>query len=343
MKTRILWAVALFAILLVPATFAALAQDAPVVTPEVQSQPPIQVGGQDVATLPPPADAGAPSDGSAPAEGSDSATLGLEQSAALPILIAARDDLELIATQSIGSGLRPVGWDNNLDPTDPDYNIKLRINLELLASSIWGDPRPADWFGVVATVPIGIARDIRHDLELVADEVMGRATIRPAGWQGDNPIYRCGRATQAILTMLEADNLTIPVDVSQEDYCKKAELDAAIYVERNVLQPLRTETLHTDTNASYPFQAETAYVVAFLDRDARHKIGVLPVGTGFDVLGRSTVGFSNMTLIEGRGFRVYVDWTTTPLTLDQFNALPDFDTIGGDTRCDAEWCGVNVN
>ena len=77
-------------------------------------------------------------------------------------------------------------------------------------------------------------------------------------------------------------------------------------------------------------------------RDARQKIGVLPVSTGFTTLGRSTVGFSNMTLIEGDGFRVYVDWTTTPLTQDQFEALPDFTTLPGDVYCDVDWCGVNV-
>ncbi|MBK8027439.1 MAG: hypothetical protein IPK19_40125 [Chloroflexi bacterium] len=96
-------------------------------------------------------------------------------------------------------------------------------------------------------MPIGIARDIRHDLELLADGVMSVATIRPAGWQGDNPIYRCGRATQSILIMLEKDGLTVPVDPTQPGYCQKAEIDAAVWVERNVSQPLRAGTLQVDT------------------------------------------------------------------------------------------------
>lgn len=267
--------------------------------------------------------------------------LGLEQEAALPILSAARADLELLATQSIGTSQRPVGWTGATDITDPDLPVKTRLDLELLAGSIGGDARPATWFGVVPTVPIGIARDIRHDLELLADQVMGTSGLRPAGWQGDNPIYRCGRATQSILTMLEAQNLTIPVDVSQPDYCAKAELDAAVWVERNVLQPLRVGTLAVDDQVTFPYQAQTAFVVAFLDRDARQKIGVLPVDTGFTALGRSVVGFSNMTLIEGQGFRVFVDWTTTAITADEFDALPDFDTIAAEVYCDAEWCGVN--
>ncbi|MCK6578304.1 MAG: hypothetical protein L6Q98_09395 [Anaerolineae bacterium] len=291
-----------------------LAQDAPTATPE---------------TAPPPAE--------------EAGTLGLEQSAALPILLAARADLEIIATQAIGTAQRPLGWNGDSDPTNPDLPIQIRLDLELLAGTVLGEGRPEGWFGVVATVPIGIARDIRHDLELVADSVMGVTTIRPAGWQGDSPIYRCGRATQAILIMLEKDGLTIPVDPTQPDYCQKAEIDAAVWVERNVLQPLRARTLNVDTNAAYPFLADSAFVVAFLDRDARQKIGVLPQGAGFNPLGRSTVGFSNMTLIEGDGFRVYVDWTTTPLTQGQFEALPDFDTISDPIYCDADWCGVNVD
>ncbi|MDZ4767871.1 MAG: hypothetical protein SGJ24_01995 [Chloroflexota bacterium] len=309
----------------------ALAQETPVPLPT-------PLGAAPIATLPPSPDATLEILPPAPLP----TTLGLEQIAALPILAAARADMELLATESIGTAQRPIGWTGATDPADPDLPIKVRLDLELLAGSLNGDARPPGWFGVVASVPIGIARDIRHDLELLADQVIGTSGIRPAGWQGDNPIFRCGRATQAILTMLEADNLTILVDFSQADYCLTAEIDAAIYVERNVLQPLRAGALNVDSETTYPFNADTPFIVAFLDRDARQKIGVLPVGTGFEALGRSTVGFSNMTLIAGTGFRLYVDWTTTPLTGDQFESLPDFDSVGGEIVCDAAWCGVNV-
>ncbi|MBK8024914.1 MAG: hypothetical protein IPK19_26725 [Chloroflexi bacterium] len=178
------------------------------------------------ATLPPPADGSTPVATEEAAAEPDSA-LGLEQSAALPILLAARSDLEILATQAIGTSQRPLGWNGSIDTEDPDLPLKIRLDLELLASTIMADVRPEGWFGVVATVPIGIARDIRHDLELLADGVMSVATIRPAGWQGDNPIYRCGRATQSILIMLEKDGLAVPVDPTQPDYCQKAEIQRA--------------------------------------------------------------------------------------------------------------------
>jgi hypothetical protein len=295
------------------------------VTPEVQP-PPTSTGGEAIATLPPPPDA-TPS------------ALGAEQIAALPILAAAIADIDLLATQAIGTAQRPVGWSSTADLNDPDLPIKVRLNLELLATLIGGDARPAGWFGVVGTVPIGIARDIRHDLELLADGVLGTSAIRPAGWQGDNPIYRCGRATQAILILLEAQNLTIPVDFTQPDYCARAEIDTAVYVERNVLQPLRAGAIQRAGVArTYTYTTTRPFGVVFFDRDARRRAGVLPVETGFEAIGRSTRGFSNMTLIEGDGFRLYVDYTTTPLTRAQFEALPDFTDLGLEIFCAAQWC-----
>jgi hypothetical protein len=305
------------------AAFAASAWGQVAVTPEVQ--PPLTSGGQAIATLPPPPDA-IPS------------TLGAEQTAALPILAAARADIELLATQAIGTAQRPVGWSGSSDLNDPDLPIKVRLDLELLATLVGGDTRPAGWFGVVGTVPIGIARDIRHDLELLADQVLGTSRIRPAGWQGDNPIYRCGRATQAILILLEAQNLTIPVDFTQPDYCARAEIDTAVYVERNVLQPLRAGAIQRGGEVNYTYRTVRPFGVVFFDRDARQRAGVLPVDTGFEAIGRSTRGFSNMTLIEGDGFRLYIDYTTTPLTRAQFEALPDFTDLGLEIFCTAAWC-----
>lgn len=272
--------------------------------------------------------------------GTDLSAIGLEQSQALPILLAARIDLDILATEAIGSDIRPVGWTGAIDPADPDLILKIRLDLDILAATVMGENRPVGWFGVVITVPIALARDIRHDLELLADRVIGVSTIRPAGWQGDNPFFRCGRATQALLTRLEADGLALPIDTTQPNFCDIAEIEMAVYVERNILQPMRAQILRAEVEATY--RAETPFVSAFNDRNASDKVGILPLGTGFEVLGRSTFGFSKMMLIEGEGFRVYVDQTTTPVTADVFAELPDFDTITGEIFCLAEWCGVNV-
>lgn len=296
-----------------------LAQDAPVATEEPLPPPPAEE------SLSPAPDA--------------NGGLSTEQTEALPIILTARADLEILAAQAIGSAERPPGWNGSVDSNDPDLPLNLRLDLELLASARWGDDRPPHWFGVVDSVPLAFARDIRHDLEVLADDVMGVNTLRPAGWRGDVAMYRCSRATQALLMRLEADGIAITVDPAQADYCRSAEIDASLQIERTILQPVGDEAVQTAASTGYPYVVDSPYVVAFSDRNASRILGVLPEGTGFSPLGRSTVGFSNMTLIEGVDFRVYVDWTTTPLTLEMFDSLPDFETLEvTEVYCDAEWC-----
>ncbi len=265
--------------------------------------------------------------------------LGVEQTEALPSLIAARADLELLATAAIGSEQRPVGWSGSIDVTDSQLPLWIRLDLETLAGLVMGeDQRPAGWFGVVPSIPLAITRDIRHDLELLADVVIGAQGVRPAGWNGDDPMMRCSRATQSLFTLLQSRGLTFDIDFTQVDYCAAAEIAASLYVERNVLQP----PAQVAAAGRYAYQTENAFAVAFLDRTARHKIGVLPTGTGFEPLGRSTFEFSNMMLVRGDNFRVFVDYTTTPITGDQFLALPEIGSAET-TDCQADWCGKGLD
>lgn len=268
--------------------------------------------------------------------------LGLEQTEALPVLINDRADLELLATTAIGSAQRPVGWSGSIDVSDPQLPLWIRLDLETLAGAVMGaDKRPAGWFGVVPSIPLAVARDIRHDLELLADVVVGAPGLRPAGWKGDDPMMRCSRATQALFTMLLDKGLTIPVDFSQPDYCDTAEKSASLYVERQILQPPAAAS-SLSNQGRYPFQVDNPFVVAFLDRKAQHKIGVLPIGMGFTPESRSYVDFSNMMLVRGDGFEVFVDYTTTQITRDQFLSLPDVGD-GSPTNCQAEWCGKGLD
>ena len=272
--------------------------------------------------------------------------LGVEQTEALPILINDRADLELLATAAIGSAQRPVGWSGSIDVTDPQLPLWIRLDLETLTGAIMGeDKRPAGWFGVVPSIPLAVARDIRHDLELLADVVIGAQGVRPAGWKGDDPMYRCSRATQSLFTLLKSRGISVTVDFTQANYCDIAELAASRYVERQILQPPPVVAGNVGNNSNqlrYPFQADNPFVVAFLDRKARHKIGVLPPGMGFQPISRSYVDFSNMMLVQGDNFQVFVDYTTTTVTQEQFLALPD---IGGEgsTSCDAAWCGKGLD
>ncbi len=309
----------------------------PVVTPEVLA--PEDAGGAE----PAPTEAAPPLD--------PSSQLGVEQSEALPIVVAVLNDINLLATAALGGDLRPVGWTGSRDVTNPQLPILLRLDLELLAGAVVGaDNRPVGWFGVVASVPVSVARDLRHDLELLADIVIGAQGVRPAGWQGDDPLYRCSRATQALFAVFERDGLTIQIDFTQPDYCAIAENAATRYVERTIVQPPAAVSLAAaaaaggvDLNARYPSRVEGPFVSAFADRRARRKVGILPIGTGYEAVSRSYVEFSNMMLVRGEGFYVFVDYTTTTLTYEQFLGLPNLGDGEPVTTCTAEWCGRNID
>ena len=326
--------VLIFAVLLIGVGVAAAQDTFPTLPPVDTPMPQLEI----LTPLPPPPETtpGAPEQ---PAEQPPS-TLGVEQAEALPGLIAARADLELLATVAIGSEQRPVGWSGSIDVTDPQLPLWIRLDLETLAGMVMGeDQRPPGWFGVVPSIPLAVTRDIRHDLELLADVVIGAQGIRPAGWNGDDPMMRCSRATQSLFTLLQNRGLTFDIDFTQPDYCNAAELAASLYVERNILQPPAQAAAAA---GRYPYQTENAFAVAFLDRAARHKIGVLPVGTGFEPLGRSSFEFSNMMLVRGDNFQVFVDYTTTPITGDQFLSLPEIGSAET-TDCQADWCGKGLD
>ncbi len=270
--------------------------------------------------------------------------LGVEQTEALPILISARADLELLATTAIGSAQRPLGWSGTIDVTDSQLPLWIRLDLETLAGAVLGaENRPAGWFGVVASIPLAVARDIRHDLELLADIVIGAPGLRPAGWVGDDPIMRCGRSIQSLLTVLKARGIGIPVDFTQPNYCDTAEINASRYVERQILQPPVVNGVVSQS--SYSNITDNPFVVAFLDRKAQRKIGILPQGMGFQPISRSYVDFSNMMLVSGDDFQVFVDYTTTSLTQQEFLALPNVGSGDGEgsTYCNAFWCGVGLD
>jgi hypothetical protein len=269
-------------------------------------------------------------------------SLSVEATEALPVLVSARNDLELLADQALGAGQRPAGWSGSIDVSDPNLPLLVRLDLEVLAGTVLGnEARPDGWFGVVASSPLAIARDIRHDLEIMADVVVGAPTLRPGNWVGDDPIMRCNRSTQALVPLLERGGFALNVDFTQPSYCHEIEVQASRWVETQIIQPpLPVSAGGSAPNLAgivQPYVTETPFVVAFHDTNARRRAGVLPVGTGFRTISRSAVDFSNMMLIEGEGFQVFVDYTTTPVTHAEFEALPEV-SLGASTDCTAEWC-----
>jgi hypothetical protein len=278
-------------------------------------------------------------------------TLGAEQIEALPILISARADLDLLALTSLPSGILPNGWRGLTDTSNPEYPLLLRLDLELLAGSLLGaEARPEGWFGVVATKPLSIARDIRHDLELLADLVLGTPTVRPAGWTGDNPLMRCSRAAQALVALLQRQGgFTLSVDFTQPDACQQVEIQAAVFVETTVIQPNAVldaapaapmQPIASGAASTFPgtHTAVGPFVIGFFDRGGRTRGGVIPDETPLTPLRRSFAPGSNMMLVEGEGFQLYVDYTFTSVSDEEFEFLPEIDDSLVTTSCDARWC-----
>lgn len=262
-------------------------------------------------------------------------------SEALPLLIDARADLELLMVTTQGVN-RPVGWNGSLDVSDPSLPINIRLDLEILAGvSLGANSRPVGWFGAVPSTSFNIARDIRHDLELLADELLGY-NERPDGWTGSDPLFRCSRSTQALVNMLQRGGVfTLSLDPTDEDYCQQAEVQASQFSEVNLLANVGNEPIFAQSaEVLVPgaITIETNFAVSFLDRGGRLSVGTIPIGTAVRPVARSYAQFSRMMVVEGNEFLVFIDYRDTSMTEEQFEELMDVDSIAIDPFCLADWC-----
>jgi hypothetical protein len=260
----------------------------------------------------------------------------------IPVLVSARSDIELLADDQIGID-RPLGWSGSLDIEDPQLAILMRLDLELLAGELLGpDRRPVGWFGAVPSTSLSIARDIRHDLELLADTVIGQG-VRPEGWIGDDPLMRCNRATQTLVNLLERGGVfVLQLNLEDPNYCTAVEIQATKFTEVNLLSnpDVSGGDLFSAYKSSGPYTISSGFAVGFMDRFTAQRAGVIPNGTGFTPLGRSYAQFSNMMLIQGDGFTVFVDYQFTTVTADEFEVLPDVSALTATTFCTAKWCTI---
>jgi hypothetical protein len=289
----------------------------PPVTTDPNFTPVVPVGPPDAATLP-------------PDEVTEEvvATLSPLDEANL-ILTKARTDLDLLAFTQLGND-RPQGWSGISDLDNPQLAILIRLDLEILANTLLGQP-PSGWFGVVNSTPYAIARDIRHDLDLLA-EIVGQ----PVGWIGDAPIMQCSRATQTLVDVMEAAGVfVLTADPNADDFCRQAEIEASRFAEINLLAgPVAGANPLTG-----PATINSDFAVGFLDRGASQRVGVIPRDTSLTPVGRSPAQFSNMMLVTGDNFAVFVDYQFTTFTREEYNELPSVDGIEITPFCGADWCG----
>jgi phosphate transport system substrate-binding protein len=257
------------------------------------------------------------------------------------LLTQVRADMDALAEQQLGAQ-RPEGWSGSLDTTDPNLVLLVRLDLELLTGTLLGqETRPANWFGAVQSTPSAIARDIRHDLELLADEVYGLGE-RPDAWVGGDPLLRCNRATQALVNLLQRGGFyTLDVDLNAPDFCQQAEIAASRFSELNLLAvPEGGRIFSPSAIGRTPgaYTIETEFAVAFLDRTAAQSVGVIPAGSPIRPVARSYAQFSNMTLVEGDEFLLFIDYRNSNLTTEEFEDLPDIAEQEFAPFCSARWC-----
>ena len=257
----------------------------------------------------------------------------------LPLLINARTDLEVMATEELGIQ-RPPGWSGSLDVNDPQLALLTRLDLELLAAIVYGaDNRPDEWFGAVGSSQLAVVRDIRHDIEIMADTVYNGA--RPQDWAGGDPIYRCSRSTQALAAVLERAGIyTVQTNPVAIDYCEQVEVEIARFSEVNLLgENSMTIIDEGEAEVARDYEISTEFAIAFLTRFAEPQVGVIPLMTPVTPVARSYAVGSNMTLIEGNGYRVFIEFTNTTISEEQWEDLPNIDDIDEIvTFCDAIWC-----
>jgi hypothetical protein len=157
-----------------------------------------------------------------------------------------RADLELLANEALGAGVRPEGWTFNVNNVNsPTFIADLWFDTELLAQQLFGENRPGGWSGAPTTSnPAIVVGNIRRNLELAADEQFG-VNNRPAGWRGAPPIFRCSRTLQNLVAVLRDAyiyNFTTP-DTSV-NYCEVIAAEA----EQQVLQRVfSTEEIQAQT------------------------------------------------------------------------------------------------
>lgn len=255
--------------------------------------------------------------------------------AQLPDLtLAVRGDLERLADEELGLNIRPPDWRGTRDINAITFISDLFLDLDTLANAQLGlGQRPAGWIGVLPSAPALAYRNLRHDLELLANE-LGRVP-RPRGWQGVDPLAVCPPDDQNLVLLTQQSyGLTLDDIAIGGGFCRQAGLAANLIVE-NPPTPELVEGLEDAEDTR--FMAESDYAFSYLDPAATQYMGIMPPGTQFKAWYRN-YGESTMMFVSGQDFAVYVDLRWTTMLPDVFLRLPTTEGVKPLTFCDARWC-----
>jgi hypothetical protein len=249
------------------------------------------------------------------------------------LTLAVRGDLERLADEEYGLNTRPQQWRGNKNIDSPTLASDILLDLDTLATTqLDAATRPPNWIGVLPNAPALAYRNLRHDLELLADAL--GYTTRPRGWQGGDPLVVCEPVTQDLVILLQqAYGLAIDTVPADTAYCGAVAL-AANQLAENPPTPAGGEG---GGEAEDRFLAESNYAFTYLDLAATQYMGVMPPGIKFKAWYRN-FGDSTMMFVSGQDFAVFLDLRWTTLTPELFERLPTLEGVKPLTFCDATWC-----
>ncbi|GAB4551598.1 MAG: hypothetical protein OHK0023_18720 [Anaerolineae bacterium] len=157
------------------------------------------------------------------------------------------------------------------------------------------------------------------------------ALAQGGGTPTPEPFDTCGRTIANVVRLLIRDYEFKPVAApSNSNYCTALETEVNVFMEQAILEPSLDEGVAGESRDAF----------AFVDYAAQQFVGVMPSGTKFTAVARNGLPGSQMMLVQGEGFSVFVDYTFTTLKEFDFGSLPDYRDYDGslETFCRAQWC-----
>lgn len=182
-------------------------------------------------------------------------------------ILETRGDMELLADAVLGQGQRPETWTGNRDGTSRTFVADLWFDNEQLASAIFSQTeRPEGWIGATSPNAFIVARNVRHDLELSADQFYGPFPNRPPEWRGGDPLHRCDRVVMNLVYQLELlYDASPPTPISSPNYCAQVRQD---------LDTLTISLFYNSADAQPRVLEEILAIRGDLERLADEKLGL---------------------------------------------------------------------